>query len=123
MCFHFSKGGFLEFHGPNSGIERLMRQLSKINWTRTSSGGNVFVLVLVKRARTARNLANYLSNCGLLRGVKATSFAGYGGGSADNGETLFCRQFPSGGGFFSDTFGGVCVLLSKTLTLFKTIMC
>jgi len=80
------QGGFSEFHGPNSGIEQLMKQLLQINWTGTSSGVN-FVLVLVKRARTARYLASYLSNSGLLRGVKTTSFAGHGSGSADNGLT------------------------------------
>lgn len=68
-----------------------MKQLLTINWTGASSGVNFFVLVLVKRARTARYLANYLSKCGLLRGVKTTSFAGHGGGSADTGEALFCR--------------------------------
>jgi len=66
-----------------------MKQLLKINWTGIGSSVNFFVLVLVKRARTARYLANYLSNCGLLRGVQTTSFAGHGGGSADNGEILF----------------------------------
>ena len=73
----------------NSGIEQLMKQLLKINWTGMDSSVNFFVLVLVKRARTAQYLANYLSNCGLLRGVQTTSFAGHGGGSADNGEILF----------------------------------
>ena len=99
-----------------------MKQLLKINWTGTSSSGNVLVLVLVKRARTARYLANYLSNCGL-RGVKAISFAGHGGGSADNGETLFCRRFPRGGGVSPGHIGGMCASLSKTLTLFRNIIC
>lgn len=66
-----------------------MKQLLTINWTGMDSSVNFFVLVLVKRARTAQYLASYLSKCGLLRNVQTTSYAGHGGGSADNGEILF----------------------------------
>lgn len=96
FLFLFSKGGVSEFRGLDSGVEQLMKQLLKINWTTGANGRlNCLVLVLVKRARTARYLANYVSNCveliPSLRGVRTTFIAaGHGGASADEGEALFC---------------------------------
>lgn len=71
-----------------------MKLLLKIDWTGANGYLNCMVLVLVKRARTARYLANYLSNCGelcpRLHGVRTTYIAGNGGGFVAQGKALFC---------------------------------
>ena len=106
----FSKGEVSEFLGLDSGVEQLLKQLMKINWSEV----NWLVLVLVKRARTARYLANYLSNCRelfpRLRGVRTTFIAGHGGGSAVQGKDSAINLFFAslevfklcGGGLFEE---------------------
>ena len=73
----------------NSGAERLMEQLVRINWTGVIGRSSCLALVLVKRQHTARCLSEYLSNQGELisRGVRTTFINA--GRSADKGEGLF----------------------------------
>lgn len=71
----------------NSGAERLMEQLVRINWTGVIGRSSCLALVLVKRQHTARCLSEYLSNQGELisRGVRTTFINA--GRSADKGLT------------------------------------
>ncbi|KAL9960555.1 hypothetical protein ACROYT_G034030 [Oculina patagonica] len=52
---YLRKGGVSEFRVLDSGVEQLVKQLLKINWTGANVRLNCLVLVLVKRARTARS--------------------------------------------------------------------
>ena len=79
-----------ENRGLDSGLEQLMKLLLEFDWTGANGYLNCMVLVLVKRARTARYLANYLSNCAelcpRLHGVRTTYIAGNGGGFVAQGK-------------------------------------
>lgn len=69
----------------NSGAERLMEQLVRVNWNGVIGRSNCLALVLVKRQHTARCLSKYLSNQRELtsRGVRTTFINA--GRSADKG--------------------------------------